>query len=190
MAKFFNNPLFFVKGRVNPFHHYRDAVDYCEEKGIDKSTIEKYDSRKEYERWLLLLTLEKQGTIHSLRRQVEYEIIPEHKNVVQKGTRKVTTWSVGEHDFGKKSEAEAYCKNFSISRKTIEKRVVEEPRYKEITKEKAAYYTADFVYVDTATGETVVEDVKSEYTRKEKDYILRRKLMLDRHGLEIQEIVL
>ena len=44
-------------------------------------------------------------------------------------------------------------------------------------KERAAHYNADFVYVDTATGRTVIEDVKSNFTRKNPTYILKRKLM-------------
>ena len=41
--------------------------------------------------------------------------------------------------------------------------------------EKAAHYTCDFQY--TQDGVLVIEDAKSEATRKEKDYVLRRKLM-------------
>ena len=54
-------------------------------------------------------------------------------------------------------------------------------------KERAAKYHADFSYIDTATGGKVVEDVKSSAT-KTKDYILRRKLMNWRYGIEIQEV--
>lgn len=42
--------------------------------------------------------------------------------------------------------------------------------------EKAAEYTADFVY-DLPDGTEVVEDVKSKATREARDYPLRRKLM-------------
>lgn len=41
--------------------------------------------------------------------------------------------------------------------------------------EKAAHYTCDFQY--TQDGVLVIEDAKSEATRREKDYVLRRKLM-------------
>lgn len=54
-------------------------------------------------------------------------------------------------------------------------------------KERPAKYHADFTYTDTATGERVVEDVKSRAT-KTKDYILRRKLMNWRHGIQIREV--
>ncbi len=53
--------------------------------------------------------------------------------------------------------------------------------------ERAACYTADFRYRDS-DGRIVVEDVKSEPTRKKADYILRRKLMLLVHGVELAEV--
>ena len=51
--------------------------------------------------------------------------------------------------------------------------------------EKAVTYIADFVYTDTATGKTVVEDSKGMRTR---DYIIKRKLMLFIHGIKIHEV--
>ena len=54
-------------------------------------------------------------------------------------------------------------------------------------KERPAKYHADFSYTIAETGERVVEDVKSRAT-KTKDYILRRKLMNWRHGIQIREV--
>lgn len=51
--------------------------------------------------------------------------------------------------------------------------------------EKEVAYVADFVYTDTETGETVVEDTKGVRT---KEYIIKRKLMLYVHGVRIREI--
>lgn len=51
--------------------------------------------------------------------------------------------------------------------------------------EREASYYADFVYIDNESGEMVVEDTKGYKT---KDYILKRKLMLERHGIRIREI--
>ena len=51
--------------------------------------------------------------------------------------------------------------------------------------ERKVEYVADFVYVDCATGETVVEDVKGVRT---KEYVIKRKLMLWRHGIRIKEV--
>lgn len=49
--------------------------------------------------------------------------------------------------------------------------------------ERACTYVADFVY--TENGKTVVEDTKGFRT---KDYIIKRKLMLFVHGIQIQEV--
>ena len=52
--------------------------------------------------------------------------------------------------------------------------------------ERAAIYTADFVYTDE-NGTRVVEDTKSQATRTEA-YILRRKLMYARYKIKIREV--
>lgn len=49
--------------------------------------------------------------------------------------------------------------------------------------ERAVTYKADFVYWEN--GKVVVEDVKGVKTR---DYVLKRKLMLYVHGIQIKEI--
>ena len=49
--------------------------------------------------------------------------------------------------------------------------------------EQAVYYIADFVYWDE-TG-CVVEDVKGVRTEA---YVIKRKLMLERHGIRIREV--
>ena len=54
-------------------------------------------------------------------------------------------------------------------------------------KERPAKYHADFSYTMADTGERIVEDVKSRAT-KTRDYILRRKLMNWRHGIQIREV--
>lgn len=113
---------------------------------------EVYDSILEYERFLFLSNEEKEGRIQNLRRQVRYEIIPAQVVYLNR---------VG--------------KNGQMLQP--KKRVIE----------KAAHYTADFVYESirkvqvndktVITKRTIIEDTKSEYTRKEQDYVLRRKLM-------------
>lgn len=50
-------------------------------------------------------------------------------------------------------------------------------------RERAAHYVADFVYTE-ANGGYVVEDTKGVRTR---DYVLKRKLMLERYGIRIRE---
>lgn len=51
--------------------------------------------------------------------------------------------------------------------------------------ERECSYIADFVYIDTKTGETVIEDTKGVRT---KEYIIKRKLMLERFGKRIKEL--
>lgn len=51
----------------------------------------------------------------------------------------------------------------------------------------AMRYVADFVYTD-ATGQLVVEDVKSAATRKLRPYRLKKHLMKVVHGIEIREV--
>jgi hypothetical protein len=52
--------------------------------------------------------------------------------------------------------------------------------------ERAVHYVADFVYVED--GKMIVEDVKSAATKKNKEYVIKRKLLLWRHGIRIKEI--
>lgn len=53
--------------------------------------------------------------------------------------------------------------------------------------ERGAKYLADFV-VDYADGHQDVIDTKSPPTRKNPVYVLKRKLMLERHGIRLQEV--
>lgn len=52
--------------------------------------------------------------------------------------------------------------------------------------ERACVYMADFDYIDYA-GQRIVEDVKSPFT-KTPAYVIKRKLMLERHGIRISEV--
>jgi hypothetical protein len=51
--------------------------------------------------------------------------------------------------------------------------------------ERPCTYIADFVYFEN--GERVVEDLKSPATRKKPDYVIKRKLLLFRHGIRLKE---
>lgn len=51
--------------------------------------------------------------------------------------------------------------------------------------EHSCSYIADFVYTDNETGQTVVEDTKGFRTP---DYKIKRKLMLQVHGIKIKEV--
>lgn len=55
-------------------------------------------------------------------------------------------------------------------------------------KERPVFYIADFRYRDKA-GETVIEDTKSAPT-KTKEYVIKRKLLLWRHGIAVREVLM
>lgn len=192
--KFGNQKIYVVPGSDHRFRTEHDAKFYCEQNGIDFATVEKYDSKKEYDRWIELQLLEKAGEISELRRQVEYELIPAKYETVYVKDKVIKCWFVpvdydGEHNqfvCGTRKEAEAYCREHGLPMKTIFSKEHTEPVYKEVCIEQNAVYTADFVYREK-DGSEVVEDTKSEITRKEADYVLRRKLMLDRYGIRILE---
>lgn len=72
----------------------------------------------------------------------------------------------------------------------VEKQLKTKVKEVERVAEQKCYYVADFVYekrMSDGTWQTVVEDTKSEVTRTA-DYIIKRKLMLFRHGIRIREI--
>ncbi|SDR18705.1 Protein of unknown function [Paraburkholderia fungorum] len=54
------------------------------------------------------------------------------------------------------------------------------------TWERASSYIADFTYV--RDGKLVVEDVKSSITKKNRTYIDKRKQMLEKYGISVQEV--
>lgn len=63
-----------------------------------------------------------------------------------------------------------------------------QPRYVfTINGQRVGTWTGDFRYRVVATGETVVEDVKSRASRTEA-YMLRRRLMQACHGITISEV--
>lgn len=96
--------------------------------------------------------------------------------------------------FDSKKEARRYDELYLLERcgeiKNLRSQVEYEliPRQMEGKRvaERAVKYIADFVY--EVDGEVVVEDVKSEITRKNPDYIIKRKLMLWVHHIKIHEV--
>lgn len=53
---------------------------------------------------------------------------------------------------------------------------------------KIGTYLADFVYVETKTGNTIVEDVKSDATRTHMYYRLKKRLMKAFYNIDITEV--
>ena len=73
--------------------------------------------------------------------------------------------------------------------KTYVKKFKRKPdEIRETVVQPAVHYIADFVYTDNATGLEEVVDVKSVATRKDKVYILKKKMMRAFNGIEILEV--
>jgi hypothetical protein len=183
--KFNNTYVYTVEGNEHLFRSLHDAEYWCDQQGIDSAKIERFDSKKEYYRWLELQELQTEGKITNLERQVPFEIIPEHGEDVEVRRKTVKWYAVGNVMMQTKAEALNLCKKWGKSSKDIMVTSTLEPVMKYKVIEKNAVYTADFVYIQD--GAKVVEDCKSEITRKEADYVLRRKLMLHVNGIRIKE---
>lgn len=88
--------------------------------------------------------------------------------------------------FDSKKESERYCELKLMEKAGLISDLELQPKFLLIPKQKgerAVYYIGDFLYQEN--GKTVVEDVKGFRT---KDYIIKRKLMLWVHGIEIKEV--
>jgi len=68
----------------------------------------------------------------------------------------------------------------------VESQVTEDGQDPEL--EKITHYIADFVYIDAETGKTIVEDVKSDATRKLPAYRYKKSLMKALWGIKIIEV--
>ena len=92
--------------------------------------------------------------------------------------------------FDSRKEAQRYAELRLLERSGAIHNLQRQVRYELIpaqkkdgkTIERACHYIADFVYEEN--GKTVVEDVKGYRT---KEYVLKRKLMLQVHGIEVRE---
>lgn len=106
------------------------------------------------------------------------------------GNRKVT---LDGHSFDSKREAGRYGELKLLERTGQITDLELQPRFELIPKqrradgkaERACEYVGDFRYTDTVTGQTVIEDAKGMRTR---DYIMKRKLMLQVHGISVREV--
>ena len=188
--KFFAKKVWIVPGNEHRFRSEHDAKYYCEQHGIDFSEVERYDSIKEYERWLELQELERQGKISELKRQVEFELTPKQyrrEKVKEKEEKHyfVPYDGPGCSLFYKKKDAVAYAKSKGISAKCVITTTDTVPVYKDVTILDRSVYTADFTYIED--GEFIIEDCKSDYTKKETDYVLRKKFLFFKYRILIRE---
>ncbi|OZI39018.1 hypothetical protein CEG14_05640 [Bordetella genomosp. 1] len=94
--------------------------------------------------------------------------------------------------FDSKREAARYLQLRAMERAGAISSLVLQPSFELIPRQRKAdgkierpvVYIADFAYQEA--GERVIEDVKGMRTR---DYIIKRKLMLERHGITVREVV-
>lgn len=106
------------------------------------------------------------------------------------GNRKVT---LDGHAFDSKREACRYGELKLLEQVGQITDLELQPRFELIPKqrrddgkpERACEYVADFRYTDVRTGKQVIEDTKGMRTR---DYIVKRKLMLQVHGISVREV--
>lgn len=188
--KFFAKKVWIVPGNEHRFRSEHDAKFYCAEHGIDFSLVERYDSIKEYERWLELQQMERDGKITELKRQVEFELTPKQYRREKVREKEVKYYYVPEDNvsnwrFKTKKDAVSFTKLHNLSAKLIFSQTVTEPVYKDVTILDRSVYTADFTYIED--GEFIIEDVKSDYTRKEADYVLRKKFLYYKYRILIRE---
>lgn len=98
------------------------------------------------------------------------------------GNKKVTVDGI---EFDSKKEARRYSELKLLERAGEIQDLQLQVKFELIPKQKgerACNYIADFVY--TENGQTVVEDTKGFKTP---EYIIKRKLMLERYGIRIKE---
>lgn len=91
--------------------------------------------------------------------------------------------------FDSKKEAARYAELKLLEKAGEIKDLELQPKFELMPKQKGKYrnerncvYIADFSYFEN--GEKIVEDVKGKKTR---DYIIKRKLMLEKYGISVKE---
>ena len=100
-------------------------------------------------------------------------------------------------EFDSKAEHDRYLELLIMQRAGLISELECHPSYEVLPKQETpkgkhnfrpVVYTPDFRYKDK-DGKEIVEEVKSEYTRKEKDYVIRRKLLYFTQGIYVEEVV-
>ena len=116
----------------------------------------------------------------------------ELKTIMNRGARQKRTQkykNVKKRGYASKKEANRADELKSMQSAGLISDLVEQPRFKLLPKqdgERAVHYVADFKY--NCDGKVIVEDVKSDITRRLPQYVIKRKLMLYIHGIRITEV--
>jgi hypothetical protein len=96
------------------------------------------------------------------------------------------------HEFASKAEAKRYAELHVLNNAGVISQLKLQSKYELIPKqrrsdgtmERACHYLADFEYIEN--GNLIVEDVKGGKSTPE--FIIKRKLMLDKYGITVREI--
>lgn len=100
-------------------------------------------------------------------------------------------------EFDSKAEHDRYLELLLLERAGLISELECHPSYTILPKQETpkgcsnfrpVVYTPDFRYKDK-DGRERVEEIKSEYTREEKDYVIRRKLIYYTLGIYVEELV-
>ncbi len=91
------------------------------------------------------------------------------------------------YDGAKEANRSAELKVIAFAKQISELRI-QVPFRLVVNDQHVCTYIADFVYRDLKTGKEVVEDVKSDHTRKLPVYRIKKKLMKACLGIEIVEV--
>ena len=97
--------------------------------------------------------------------------------------------TVGGIVFDSMAEAKRYVLLQDMQRAGVISHLTLQPKYQLLVDGSlVGHYVADFEYLN-ATGQLIVEDVKSSFTRKDPLYRRNRKHMMAQYGIEVQEVV-
>jgi hypothetical protein len=100
------------------------------------------------------------------------------------GNRKVTIDGI---EFASEKEGRRYRELVLLERAGQIANLIAHPPFRlEVNGQLVCKYVGDFAYQEG--GQTVVEDVKSPITRKNRAYRLKNKLMKAVHGITIREV--
>lgn len=128
---------------------------------------------------------------------MSYKRFKQHKTYGERNAGKIphSYVKIGNEVFDSQAEADRYMELLVAQKAGIISELECHPHYDLIPLQKVPGqrsfrphgYTADFCYM--RDGTLIVEDVKSERTREERDYIINRKLMYMLRGIYVHEVI-
>lgn len=134
-----------------------------------------------------------------MKEYAKFKALPQLKRMGETSCGKVQHQKIVANgiEFDSKAEHDRYLELKLMERAGVISDLECHPRYEVLPKQETpsgkqnfrpVVYTPDFRYKDK-NGKQIVEEVKSEYTRHEKDYIIRRKLLFFTQGIYVEEVI-